>query len=264
MKQALQPLLEVRELSAGYGKKTVVRDCSFSLSSGALCGLVGANGSGKSTLIKALCGLVRQNGAVLVDGRETATLTVRQRACRIAYFAQRAAVYAPLPAVEVVLMGANPRLGVLERPSCAQRERALALLRHVGIDPQSSILEMSEGERQLTLLARTMLQDAQLLLLDEADSALDFQNRSRTLSLLREYLHKADRAAILCTHDVNFALRYCSRLLLLKDGVLVDDLILAQTEDAALEHSLRQLYGAVELLRCGSARIMIPKEEQAG
>lgn len=238
-------------LRAGYGSREVLCGIDFTLKAGEVCALLGSNGSGKSTLLRAVCGLVPYRGSCLLEGEELRELGQREQTRRISYLTQRGGVSLSLSALDVVLMGYNPVLGLLERPTAAQVDRAAALLAEIAgaelIHRDFSAL--SEGQRQLVLFARTLLRDTPLVLLDEPDSALDFPNRLRVLSLLARRAAERGQGVLLCSHDVNLALRYARRLLLLKEGTLLHDLVVEDMPPEGLETALSALYGPVEVIR---------------
>ena len=181
-------LLEVRGLTAGYGGRQGVRSASFAAEAGELTGLLGANGSGKTTLLKALCGILPHAGSCFVAGQRLEGLGPRQLARVCGYIPQRSGIGVDLTAREVVLMGFNPRLGLLERPGAAMRaeaDRALAAAGLAGRE-EENYQTFSEGEKQLCILARALAGGGRLLLLDEPESALDFRRRYRALALLAE------------------------------------------------------------------------------
>ena len=244
-------LLCVSELSAGYGTRHVLREISFSVEAGEVCALLGANGSGKSTLLKAVCGLLAAEGGCTLQGENLWSLPQRRRSQEIGYLAQRSECALSLSSLEIVLMGYNPVLSLLQRPDQAQRERALALLGELGgaAWAEKDFSTLSEGQRQLVLFARTLVRRPPLLLLDEPDSALDYDNRHRLLQWLREYAQREGAAILLCSHDANIALRYADRLLLLKEGALADDLLLREADACSLQSSLSAIYGPIDILR---------------
>lgn len=244
-------LLRVENLCAGYGNRQVLHRVSFSVQRGEVCALLGANGSGKSTLLRALCCLTPATGSCTAEGEDLWQLSPRRRALQIGYLAQRSSCALSLPVLDIVLMGCNPLLGVLQRPGKAHRRRAMELLEQLGAADwaQRDFLSLSEGQRQLVLFARTLLCRPPLLLLDEPDSALDYDNRHRLLHWLGEYARREGAGVLLCSHDANIALRYAHRLLLLREGRLVHDLAMADAEAPALGAALGEIYGSVDLLR---------------
>jgi len=246
-------------LCVGYGSGDVVRDISFTLCPGELCALLGANGSGKTTLLKGICRLLPSGGRLALNGSDMGRMSRRELARHIGYLSQRSGAPLSLNALDVVLMGFNPVLGVFQQPGAQHRERARRVLEQAGASELSekNFLTLSEGQKQLILLARAMVRSPELVVLDEPDSALDFVTRRRILGLLREYAQAAPRAVLLCSHDVNVALAFASRLLLLKDGTLAYDIQTGTVPQDGLRDALRDVYGPVELLRHGGRYLMV-------
>ena len=176
----------VQGLCAGYAGRRVLRDVSFTLEPGCLTGVLGANGSGKTTLLKAVGGILPHAGRCTLQGAALEGLSPRRLAAVCGYIPQRSGIGIDISALDVVLMGFNPALGLLERPSAAMRARAAAALAEVGLGgrEQENYLHLSEGQKQLCILARTLAAPRRLLLLDEPESALDFHHRYRMLALL--------------------------------------------------------------------------------
>ena len=243
---------QVSGMTAGYGKNPVLRDISFSMDEGCVLGVLGANGSGKTTLIKAICGILPHSGHCFLENTELEKLSSREIAKRIGYIPQRSGLSVDISALDVVLMGFNPQLGLLEYPDQAMREKGLNILAQVGLCgfADENYLRLSEGQKQLCILARTMVGDSRLLLLDEPEGALDFQHRYRMLKKIRHWADLSRGGAIVTLHDPALALHYCDRLLLLKDGGLLDILMPREDSLSKMEEKLSCLYGAVSLQRC--------------
>ena len=242
----------VQNLSAGYSKTHIVQDISFSLELGSVIGILGANGSGKTTLIKALCGILPHEGTCLLEGTKLESLSARQIAKQVSYIPQRSGIAIDISALDVVLMGFNPQLKLLEHPTKAMVETAREALSQVGMAEKehTNYLHLSEGQKQLCILARTIVSGSRLLLLDEPESALDFQYRYRMLEMIRSWTDRAKGGAIITLHDPVLALNYCDKLMLLKNGKLLD--ILSPKEDPLekMEQVLNQVYGPVSLQLC--------------
>ena len=243
---------DVKELCAGYGAKRVIDGLSFCLKSGSIMGVLGANGSGKTTLIKSICGILSHEGICTLDGVQLEELSARQLAQQCSYIPQRSGTSIDISALDVVLMGFNAQLRLLEHPSKAMKAQALKALEHAGIGDlaQSNYLHLSEGQKQLCILARTLVSSSRLLLLDEPESALDFHFRYRMLSILQNWVQTGERYALVVLHDPMLALNHCDELLLLKDGQSIGILHPASDSLDEMERLLSQIYGSVTLVTC--------------
>lgn len=254
------------DICCGYGNKEVLRHLSFSLEKGDLLGILGANGSGKTTLLKAICGILPHGGSCSLDGQKLETLSPKALAARCSYIPQRSGIRIDISALDVVLMGFNPRLRLLEHPSSAMKATARELLARVGLagKEDTNYLNLSEGQKQLCILARTLASEGQLLLLDEPESALDFHFRHEMLRFLRNWLAEGDRCGIVSLHDPSLALNYCDRLLLLSDGEWLGSICPKTDSLKRMEEMLEKLYGEVSLLRyknrSGQEQLIMVKE----
>ena len=241
-----------QKICAGYSGNKVVQNVSFSLERGCLMGILGANGSGKTTLVKALCGILPHEGTCLLENTELETLTPKQIAKLVSYIPQRSGISVDISALDVVLMGFNPQLKLLEHPTKAMVDTALEALNWVGLDGKQDVnyLHLSEGQKQLCIMARTIVSGSRLLLLDEPESALDFRYRYRMLDMLRDWIASTKGGAIITLHDPVLALNYCDRLMILKNGEILE--ILSPKEDTLekMEQVLCDIYGPVNLQIC--------------
>ena len=203
----------------------------------------------------------------MLDGTALEGLSARKLAQLCSYIPQRSGIAIDISALDVVLMGCNPRLGLLEQPNASMREEARQMLALVGLSgrEEENYLHLSEGQKQLCILARTLVSDSKLLLLDEPESALDFRFRHQMLSLLHNWVASRERSAIVTLHDPALALNFCDKLLLLSDGGVLD--IIAPKSDSLdkMEQVLRKVYGPISLQRChnrkGEEQIIMLREE---
>ena len=257
----------VNRLCAGYGSGHVFDDISFELTEGTLIGILGANGSGKTTLLKAICGILSHEGTCVLDGVMLEGLSARNIAKLCSYIPQRSGIAIDVSVLDVVLMGFNPQLGLLQRPNVSMREAAVHTLAQVGLAGREdeNYLYLSEGQKQLCILARTLVTQSKLFLLDEPESALDFRYRYRMLEILRSWVHEKRIGAIATLHDPGLALNYCDRILLLHEGKLLGCISPAEDELGHMEALLSQVYGSVSLqkimTRSGRTQLVMLKEE---
>jgi ABC-type Mn2+/Zn2+ transport system ATPase subunit len=225
-------LAKTHDLAAGYGRVPAIEGVSFAVEAGQRVALLGPNGGGKTTLLRVLLGELRPiRGTVEVSGRAA---TVPQT--------ERSRLDFPVSAFDVALMGALPRLPWWRRPGHPDRVLAEAALARVGVADRASDTfgDLSGGQRQRVLIARGLVQDAQLLLLDEPFSGLDVP-AARGLETLIDELADEGRGIVIATHDLAQARRWDAVLCLNKrqiafgapDGVL-DRHVLEETYAGAI------------------------------
>ena len=257
----------VSHLSAGYGNGHVVEDVSFTLNKGCLTGILGANGSGKTTLLKAICGILRHEGFCMLEGTKLEDLSVRQMAKVCSYIPQRSGISIDISVLDVVLMGLNPHLGILEQPTREMETAAMQVLSQVGLSEKAhaNYLHLSEGQKQLCILARTLISGSRMLFLDEPESALDFRHRYHVLSLLRRWVTQTQGSALVTLHDPALALNVCDQLLLLSEGKILG-ILCPQTDPIEMtEQMLSKLYGNISLqyvnARNGERQLILLNED---
>lgn len=257
-------MFTVENLAVRLGDKNILQNVHFTIDTpGQLVGILGANGSGKTTLLRAVAGLLPHTGCCLMDGVPLESLSTRCLAQTVSYIPQQSGISVSMSAREVVLMGCNPRLGVLQSPTAAMCAAAEEALRTVGLadKAEQDYLTLSGGERQLCILARTFVEDAPLLLLDEPDSALDLANRSHMAALLAEFVHASGKTALICLHDPMLMLDWCDTLIVLQSGQ-VGAMLYPRTDPVeALRSALAAVYGPLELVpvtdRTGRVRLAL-------
>ena len=242
-------MLEVRVLHAGYRGRDVLHGATLSVRPGELCALLGENGSGKSTLLRAMCGMLpARYEACALDGRDLPGMRPRERARCTAFIPQRCRIDEGMTAAEVVLMGANAHTPLLSGYTGAQRAHAAACLERLGAAALAGRLygTLSQGQRQLVVLARAMMQQPRLFLLDEPDSALDLSRRYAVMDALRAVMGEAC-GALTVLHDAQLALSRCDRVFVLREGRIACALDMRTASEA-------QVGGAMALLGARAVR----------
>ena len=218
--------LSATAVTAAYGPRVVLRECSFAMRSGEIVAVVGPNGAGKSTLLRVLAGLLRPTaGAVALDGQDLTTLSRSAIARRIAVVPQIFDTLFPFTVREVVALGRTARLGSFGRASpddVAAIERATADL-ELGALASRRIDRLSGGERQRAVLAMALAQETEVLLLDEPTVHLDPAHQIATLDLIRSLAAKRNLAVCAVLHDLNLASTFASRIVVLADGRVARD-----------------------------------------
>lgn len=199
--------LKVDQLTVNYDKTPVLWEISFEVPAGVLVGVIGPNGAGKSTLLKAVLGIVKPlSGQVEFLGGPLKK--VRQR---VAYVPQRSSVDwdFPITALDVVLMGRYGRLGVMQWPKAADKEAAKRALDMVGMLPfaQRQISELSGGQQQRLFIARALLQEADIYLMDEPFAGVDMATEKAIIALL-DKLKSEGKTVFVVHHDLGSVDRY--------------------------------------------------------
>jgi iron complex transport system ATP-binding protein len=211
-------------VTAAYGSRVVLRECSFAVGSGEIVAVVGPNGAGKSTLLRVLAGLLRPAvGAVALDGQDLTAFSRAALARRIAVVPQIFDTLFPFTVREVVALGRTARLGSFGRASAddvAAVDRAMAELELIAVASRR-IDRLSGGERQRAVLAMALAQETAVLLLDEPTVHLDPGHQLATLELLRALASRRHLAVCAVLHDLNLASAFGSRIVALADGRIV-------------------------------------------
>lgn len=216
-------VLKVESLVCGYHlRKPVIKGISFSVDAGQFVGIVGPNGSGKTTLLRAIVGLVKiQHGSIIISQHRLDHLDRRELARRVAFVPQLMEPIEGFTVEDLVMLGRTP---YFERFSFEREEDYEAVrwaIEELKIEKlvNRPVTELSGGEFQRVAIARALAQEPKVLLLDEPTSHLDIRYQVKICRLLSKL--RAHRSIIATFHDLNLASRFCSRLILIKDGELI-------------------------------------------
>ncbi len=211
-------MLKVRDLKFDYRKREVLREIEFDVRPGEVLTILGPNGVGKTTLLRCINTILSpKSGTIMVQGKDVLSLPKIEIAKRMGYVPQHTHT-SRMTAFDTILLGRKPYIG------WGIRDRDLRIVKEVmsniGIEELAMryIDEMSGGEIQKISLARALVQEPKILLLDEPTSSLDLKNQLSILSTLKDVVNKENISAVLTMHDLNLALRYSDRFVLIKDG----------------------------------------------
>jgi len=221
---------------------TALRDASFDIPTGTICGLVGVNGSGKSTLFKAIMGFAPvQSGTVEVLGRPVAD-ALKQNL--VAYVPQSEDVDWNFPVLveDVVMMGRYGHMNFLRIPSRADRESVTHALERVGMAEYRTrqIGELSGGQKKRVFLARALAQDGQVILLDEPFTGVDVQTEEQIIELMRG-LRAEGRVMLVSTHNLGSVPQFCDRVVFINRTILG----FGPTEEVFTQANLEAAFGGV-------------------
>lgn len=231
----------VEHLTFSYGSHIVLGDISFEAKEGELISILGPNGVGKSTLFRCILGLNHDyNGTITIDGRNMRALSERELARCIAYIPQSHYTAFNYSVLDMVLMGATNQLSGIGTPGKRQVEEALTALEKMQIIhlKDRGFSQISGGEQQLVLMARALLQNARIWLLDEPVANLDFGNQIKVLSILKK-MTKEGYLVIQSTHNPDQTYLFSDRILALQKGKVI---ALGKPEEIYNIDLIKQLY----------------------
>lgn len=233
-----EPAVTIRNLSVAYGDRLVLDKVALDVQRGALTAMVGPNGAGKTTLIQTILGLVRPiEGEVHILGEPA-----RDGRRQIAYVPQRGSVDWDFPAsvLDVVLMGTFGALGWFRRPRAQERERARQALDQVGMADlaRRQIGQLSGGQQQRVFLARALVQQAPIYLMDEPFQGVDARTEQAIVSVMRMLRDRGD-TLIVVHHALQTVPTYFDRVVLLNVRKIAD----GPVHEVFHEENLRKCYG---------------------
>lgn len=230
--------IDVEELSVNYDQTAVLWDISFSLPQGSFVGIIGPNGAGKSTLLKAILGLIEPlSGSVHFFGKPLQS--VRKK---VAYVPQRSSVDwdFPMTAYDLVLMGRFAKMGLLKWATKKDKEATIEALKQVEMDEleHRQIGELSGGQQQRLFIARALVQDADLFLLDEPFAGVDLATEKTLLDLFSK-LKANGKTIVMVHHDLITAQKVFDHLVLLNTCLIAA----GPTTEVLTSQNLAKTYG---------------------
>lgn len=231
-------MLEIKNLSVTYQNNVkALEDVTVTVPSGKLVGIIGPNGAGKSTLLKGALGMVDKSGSVSFNGQPIDEI---QR--EVAYVEQKGNLDMdfPITVLQTVLLGTYPKLGWIKRPGKKEKEAAKEALERVGMEEFGSrqISELSGGQFQRVLLARTLAQDAKLIFLDEPFSGIDIKSEGIIMEQLFD-LRDQGKTILIVHHDLTKVGQYFDGLILLNQKLIAS----GKVEDVMTDDNLAKVFG---------------------
>ncbi len=249
-------MLEARGITFGYKQRPVLREIDLHVRDGEFFSILGINGAGKSTLLKCMLGILRpQKGKVLVDGMDSAGLNRREMAKRVAYVAQQVKDTLRMTVFDAVLMGRRPHItwGVTERDLRVVEE----VMESLKMDDLALRFtdELSGGEFQKVVIARALAQQPKVLLLDEPTSNLDLKSQLEVMRIVKDAVRERKIAAVMAIHDVNLALRFSDRFMLLHEG----GVLACGDQEVIHPDNIEKTYGVkVSVCQVDGVRMIVP------
>lgn len=227
---------------AGKNGPFILENLNFTLVPGHFYGILGPNGSGKTSLLRHLLRLLDSKKAIELNKEALEKWKQRDLAKELSYVPQNTAVEADFTAEEIVLMGRAPYLGRFEAPGKEDKAAVKEAMELTGCTAfcKKSVLALSGGELQRVVAARAIAQGAKWIFLDEPVSHLDIKYQIDLMRIMERLCKEKEITIITVLHDINLAIRYCDRLICMKDGKLV---CAGETEAIAQKGQLENIYG---------------------
>ncbi len=247
--------LKVRDVEFGYTSVPILKDVCIELAGSEVLGVVGPNGAGKSTLIRCIDRILKpQRGSILLDGRDINEMRLMELAKRMGYVPQSTSQIFPATVFDTVLMGRRPHLGW--RSSEKDEGKVLDVLQMLNIEnlAMRDINELSGGQQQKVFIARALVQEPDVLLLDEPTSNLDIRHQLEVMEIITSIVREKKISAIMAIHDLNLASRYADRIVMLNGGTIIDA---GNPSSVLTPKNIKQVYGVEAVVRNESERPFI-------
>jgi len=245
-------------VAAGYNGRPVLQGIDLEVGPAEWVAVIGPNGAGKSTLLRVVAGtLPGSGGSVLVDGRPVAGIPRKEIARLIAVVPQHPLIPEAIPVLDYVLLGRTPYIPFWRGESAADLRTVEAVLRQLELTPFADrrMGSLSGGELQRAVLARALVQDAGILLLDEPTTALDIGHQLQVLELVDAMRHERSLSVVSAIHDLTLAAQYADRLVLIDEGRVVAS---GAPDEVLTPELLSARYGAaVTVFRDDDGRLVV-------
>jgi ABC-type Mn2+/Zn2+ transport system ATPase subunit len=229
-------LINFQNVSLGYGKKDVLSNLNFGVFKNDFLGIVGPNGAGKSTILKAILGILKPK-----TGKITFSTGI-QKKVKIGYVPQRGTldVIYPITVLDMVLMGEYRQIGCFKPIGDSHKKKAFDALDHLGITDlaQNLFSDLSGGQKQRALIARAIISEPEILILDEPTDGLDLESQQAIMNLITHFFKEHQIAILLVSHHLNLVINYARRIALIEKGTFQ----IGGIENILTQTNLRQIY----------------------
>ncbi|GHV86722.1 iron ABC transporter [Spirochaetia bacterium] len=236
-------MLEIKNLYAGYNDADVIKNISLEARRGEILCIAGPNGCGKSTLLKTIARLLPYRGSITIDGQNAASFTRKDLAKKIALLGQSSQIYFPYTVYDTISLGRYVHTsGFLKNLSVEDKNIITDTIKRLELeDVQNQLVtELSGGQLQRVFLARTLVQDPEIILLDEPTNHLDLKHQIELLQYLSAWVREKNRVIVGVLHDLNLVHRFSDHTILMSDG---EPASCGKPEEVLNGVILREVYG---------------------
>lgn len=244
-------------LVQGYPGVTILDGIDMEASTGEILTVLGPNGAGKSTLIKSICNLTPPiSGKIYVDDHELGDIGRKELAKIMGYVPQNYAYMQHMTALDTVLLGRKPYMEWNYSDEDFEIVEESMLRMNILDLADRNMNELSGGQMQRTFIARTLAQRPKFYIFDEPTSSLDLRHQIDTMKTMDTIVHSSDSGMMIALHDLNLALRYSDKVLMIKDKQVFD---YGKPDDVITEDAILSVYGVeAKIIDTDNGRFMLP------
>ncbi len=234
--------IELKNVSFGYSAEPVLKSIDLSIEGPGLVCIIGPNGVGKSTLVKMICKIINPtNGSICLNGKDIKDVPVKEHAKSVGYVPPFSHDYFSMPVVDTILIGRHNHQKW--KTSDEDIRMAYRVMRLLGVErfAMRNFNELSAGQHQKVAIARGIVEETPVLILDEPTSNLDVRHQVFVIEMLRALAREDDKLIIMISHDLNLAAKYADQVVLLaKPGIVKN---VGTPEEVITEDAVKEVYG---------------------
>lgn len=238
----MEGIIAAKQVDVGYDKKTVISNVNINGMKGQIICLLGPNGAGKSTILRTLAGILAPiNGCVTIDGKEIQQIKKKEISKKMALVLTDTISPGLITVKELVSMGRTPYTNFIGKLTKNDKEivmNALETVDAVGL-AERYYDELSDGEKQKVMIARALVQEPELIILDEPTSHLDIKHKIEVIQVLQKLVSEKQITVILSLHDIDLAIKGCQTVLMVNDGKVVAQ---GSPEEIVKQGCIQELY----------------------
>lgn len=226
----MQSLMHIENLSVGYGKKSIVTGASLTVNRGEMLALIGRNGTGKTTLLKSLAGIQKPlGGKILINEKNLYALTARERASLVSIVLTNRISLQGINVRTLLEMGRYPSLRLfpfLQKKNEAEVNKLVnSCMTSLGISELANkpLAQISDGELQKAMIARSLVQQTPLILMDEPTAFLDYIAKEELFAQLKKLVNEENISILFSSHDIALVKKYSDRIIRISEGKLAEE-----------------------------------------
>ncbi|MGL4739228.1 MAG: ABC transporter ATP-binding protein [Sarcina sp.] len=234
-------MLELKNISFSYGKKQILKNVEFSANKGEFVSIIGPNGSGKTTLLKCINKINNPSeGEIIIDGEDVLKIRLEKIAKKVAYVPQMLNESYEVNVTDIIMLGRKPYI------TWSVRDEDMDIVTNIMNEmdilhlADKNFSELSGGQKQKVLIARALVQETPVYILDEPISFLDIKNQLEVLGKAKRFAKDGGKTVVVVLHDLNMAMAYSDKILLMKSG---EKISYGTPKEVLTKENIKNVYG---------------------